>query len=191
VTFKQPGTGKTTTVVELIRQAVLLKKWKVLVTAPSNVAVDNVLAKLVESFDTKSKSKSKRKQSQKNYGKNHQHDKPFPVVRLGHPARLQPAILPYSLEALVQASDGTEIVADVRKELQSYLEMLQPTKNRNKGKQKYSNDQRRLAYRQIQGLRNEIRTREEKVVRELLSSASVVLSTCVGAANSLVAQKRG
>lgn len=175
---------------ELIRQAVLLKKWKVLVTAPSNVAVDNVLAKLVESFDASSsskKSKSKKKQSSHS-GNNNQYNKPFPVVRLGHPARLQPAILPYSLEALVQASDGTEIVADVRKELQSYLEMLQTT---TKNKKKYSYDQRRLAYRQIQGLRNEIRTREEKVVQELLSSASVVLATCVGAAHPLLRRQKG
>lgn len=40
-----PGTGKTTTVVELIRQAVLRGK-KVLLTASSNIAVDNVLEKL-------------------------------------------------------------------------------------------------------------------------------------------------
>ena len=33
-----PGTGKTTAVVELIKQAVM-RKQKVLVTAPSNVAV--------------------------------------------------------------------------------------------------------------------------------------------------------
>jgi hypothetical protein len=40
-----PGTGKTTTVVELIRQAVLRGK-RVLLTASSNIAVDNVLEKL-------------------------------------------------------------------------------------------------------------------------------------------------
>mmetsp|Transcript_2872 Transcript_2872/g.7593 ORF Transcript_2872/g.7593 Transcript_2872/m.7593 type:complete len:378 (-) Transcript_2872:125-1258(-) len=42
-----PGTGKTTAVVELIRRAVLVRGWRVLVCAPSNVAVDNVLEKLV------------------------------------------------------------------------------------------------------------------------------------------------
>ena len=40
-----PGTGKTTTVVELIRQAVAMG-LKVLACAPSNVAVDNLVERL-------------------------------------------------------------------------------------------------------------------------------------------------
>ncbi len=41
-----PGTGKTTVVVELIYRAVSLG-WDVLVAAPSNIAVDNILEKLL------------------------------------------------------------------------------------------------------------------------------------------------
>ncbi len=41
-----PGTGKTTVVVELICRAVSLG-WDVLVAAPSNIAVDNILEKLL------------------------------------------------------------------------------------------------------------------------------------------------
>ncbi len=40
------GTGKTTTVVEIICQAVAAGE-KVLVCAPSNIAVDNLLERLV------------------------------------------------------------------------------------------------------------------------------------------------
>ena len=43
-----PGTGKTTTVVELIRQAIR-RGDKVLACAPSNLAVDNLLEHLVDS----------------------------------------------------------------------------------------------------------------------------------------------
>ena len=56
-----PGTGKTTTVVELIRQSVA-KGLKVLACAPSNTGVDNLLEKLIANR--------------------------VQVVRIGHPARV-------------------------------------------------------------------------------------------------------
>jgi Ni2+-binding GTPase involved in maturation of urease and hydrogenase len=56
-----PGTGKTTVLAEIIRQTVAQGK-SVLATAPSNIAVDNMLEKLL--------------------------DAGLKVVRLGHPARI-------------------------------------------------------------------------------------------------------
>jgi ATP-dependent RNA/DNA helicase IGHMBP2 len=158
--------------VELIQQAVHVYGYKVLVTAPSNVAVDNVLARLVVST-TASTTTCKRSKKTSN-DSSQQRLLQGRVVRLGHPARLQEAILPYSLEALVQSADGTDIVKDVRAELQSHL------KARPRGRDR----QRRLAYTaELKALRKEVRVREEKVVGELLDSARVVLATCVGAGN--------
>lgn len=133
---------------------------KVLVVAASNVAVDTLLARLVADGGSSTKQK--------------QQGQRLRVVRLGHPARLQPAILPYCLEALVQKADGTEIVQDVRDELQQYLQILARPRDRDK----------RIAAREVKALRKEIRTREEKVVSELIHNANVVLATCVGAANT-------
>jgi superfamily I DNA and/or RNA helicase len=180
-----PGTGKTTTVVSLIQYAVHTLHWRVLVVAPSNVAVDNVLERLVvppreqrlAAGSTLRNSSSSKHGSSKN-GSAVQASSRIRAIRLGHPARLQASILPYSLEALVQAADGTEIVADVRQELQAYLAVL--AKPRSRGKDK------RVAYQEMKVLRKEIRTREEKVVSELLQSAQVVLATCVGADNRLL-----
>ena len=45
-----PGTGKTTTIVEIILQLVKLGK-KILVVAPSNIAVDNIAEKLIDFKD--------------------------------------------------------------------------------------------------------------------------------------------
>jgi ATP-dependent RNA/DNA helicase IGHMBP2 len=42
-----PGTGKTTTIVEFIKQAVKIQGAKVLCCAPSNIAVDNILERLI------------------------------------------------------------------------------------------------------------------------------------------------
>lgn len=72
-----PGTGKTTTVVEFIQQAVS-KGAKVLACAPSNIAVDNLVERVV-----------------KGTGK-------VNAVRIGHPARLLPSVQNHCLDALLQ-----------------------------------------------------------------------------------------
>eukprot|EP00934_Nitzschia_sp_Nitz4_P006912 Nitzschia sp. Nitz4//scaffold37_size175936//112246//115314//NITZ4_002054-RA/size175936-processed-gene-0.227-mRNA-1//-1//CDS//3329549812//6902//frame0 len=166
-----PGTGKTTTVAELIQQAVHNHGMKVLVAAPSNVAVDNILERLMQPSPTQSSggTRSKRRGDK---------TPSIRAVRLGHPARIKTSILSYSLEALVQKADGTEVVADVRKELQSYLRVANNPKSRAGDK--------RAAYREIKVLRKEIRTREEKVVRELIGTAQVVLATTIGADNRIL-----
>jgi len=69
-----PGTGKTTTLVELVRQAVR-RGDKVLVCAPSNLAVDNLLERLLA------------------------HDEQ--AVRLGHPARVLPQLREHTLDLMV------------------------------------------------------------------------------------------
>ena len=69
-----PGTGKTTTLVELIRQAVR-RGDKVLVCAPSNLAVDNLLERLLA------------------HGEH--------AVRLGHPARVLPQLREHTLDLMV------------------------------------------------------------------------------------------
>lgn len=70
-----PGTGKTTTVVEFVRQAVA-KGETVLACAPSNHAVDNLLEKLLAAGE-------------------------FPV-RLGHPARVVPELRERAIDILAE-----------------------------------------------------------------------------------------
>ncbi|KAM6937427.1 DNA-binding protein SMUBP-2 [Xenentodon cancila] len=85
-----PGTGKTTTVVEIILQAVK-QGQKVLCCAPSNVAVDNLVERLA-------RCKAR-------------------VLRLGHPARLLESIQKHSLDAILAQSDNAGIIADIRKDI--------------------------------------------------------------------------
>lgn len=84
-----PGTGKTTTVVELICQAVA-NGQKVLACAPSNTAVDNLLEKLV---DARQK-----------------------TVRLGHPARVSVRLQDYTLDAQVARHELTGLIREMQRE---------------------------------------------------------------------------
>ena len=84
-----PGTGKTTTIVELIVQAVELGD-RVFACAPSNTAVDNLLRKLVDMGQR--------------------------VVRLGHPARVSEKLRSYTLDGLVETDENSEIAREMRQE---------------------------------------------------------------------------
>jgi superfamily I DNA and/or RNA helicase len=84
-----PGTGKTTTVVELIRQAVA-RGDKVLACAPSNMAVDNLLERLVAAGER--------------------------AVRLGHPARVLPTLREHTLDLLVEEHADVRLARKFSKE---------------------------------------------------------------------------
>eukprot|EP01125_Pyxidicula_operculata_P017334 TRINITY_DN606_c1_g2_i1.p1 TRINITY_DN606_c1_g2~~TRINITY_DN606_c1_g2_i1.p1 ORF type:complete len:942 (-),score=217.78 TRINITY_DN606_c1_g2_i1:198-3023(-) len=88
-----PGTGKTTTIVEFIIQAVKLGN-KVLACAPSNIAVDNIAEKLLELKDPN-----------------------VNLVRVGHPARFLPSVLSHCLEEIVSHSNAAQVVRELRKEM--------------------------------------------------------------------------
>lgn len=98
-----PGTGKTTAVVEFIRQ-VVARGERVLACAPSNVAVDNLAERLLRAG--------------------------LDVVRLGHPARVQAAVRDVSLSALVDQSPDQKLLRDVRRELSEGQRALHKAKTR-------------------------------------------------------------
>ena len=76
---------------------------RILVCAPSNVAVDNVLEKLSPYSFVK-------------------------TVRIGHPTRMQSSIQRFSLDAVLANSDSRAIVNDVRRELDAQLKQISQTR---------------------------------------------------------------
>nr|XP_028948000.1 DNA-binding protein SMUBP-2 isoform X2 [Malus domestica] len=99
-----PGTGKTTTVVEIILQEVK-RGSKILACAASNIAVDNIVERLA-------RHKVK-------------------LVRLGHPARLLPQVLDSALDAQVLRGDNSSLANDIRKEMKALNGKLLRTKDKN------------------------------------------------------------
>lgn len=140
-----PGTGKTHTLIELILQ-LLDRKQRLLVCGPSNISVDNIVERL----------------------SSHK----VPVVRLGHPARLLPAVLNHSLDVLTKTSDAASIVSDIRGEMDAKQASIRKTRN---------GRERRAIYGEMKDLRKEYRQREGRVVSDLLRGSKVVLSTLHGA----------
>lgn len=90
-----PGTGKTTTVVELIRREVRAGS-KVLACAPSNTAVDNVFEKLIAAGEA--------------------------AIRLGHPARVAPELRQHTLDLLVENHGDNKLVRKLTRDAYALLE---------------------------------------------------------------------
>ncbi len=89
-----PGTGKTTTLAEVIYQAVK-QGDRVLACAPSNTAVDNLLERLVDMMQA--------------------------VIRVGHPARVFEALRGHTLDELVDSDPSSDVVRDMRREVQAII----------------------------------------------------------------------
>ncbi len=89
-----PGTGKTTTLAEVIYHAVQ-QGQRVLACAPSNTAVDNLLERLVAMMPN--------------------------VLRVGHPARVFEALRGHTLDELVDDDPAANVIRDMRREVQELV----------------------------------------------------------------------
>ena len=140
-----PGTGKTTTVVELIRQTVL-RGSKVLACAPSNTGVDNLLEKLVANR--------------------------IRVVRIGHPARVQEELQPYTLDALVEADPAMKVVDEMMREAEKTARKASKFT-----RAKPIPGERSDLRQESRQLRDDARVYERQIVANILDRADVICAT--------------
>jgi len=152
-----PGTGKTTAVIELIRQAIR-RGQKVLACAPSNLAVDNMLERLLAVGEK--------------------------AVRLGHPARVMPALREHTLDLMVEDHDDTRAARKLMKKAFSLF--------RHAGKwtrAKPEPGEKQQLRQEGRALLADARRLEDLAVERILNAATVVCATLTGLNSEVLGQR--
>lgn len=154
-----PGTGKTTTLVKCIKETVRQEK-QVLVCAPSNAAVDLLVEKLIE--------------------------EEVNVLRIGHPARLTPAVIENSMDVKISKHPEFHRLKELRKKSEEFRSMAGKHK-RNFGREE--RNQRTQLYKEARALKGESKELEYYITESLADGAQVIACTLTGAAHRLVTDR--
>ena len=183
------GTGKTRTLVELISQETR-QNHKVLATAESNAAVDNILERLME-------------------------NKKLNLTRLGHPQRVSKHNITQTLAYKVENHRLNKKIKRIHKKIDNLIEKrsvyTKPTPqyrrgygdydilfNASKGKggrgispDKMKSMAQWIEYnQQIDELHDEIKRIENKMIRDIIETSNVILSTNSSAALESIARTK-
>jgi ATP-dependent RNA/DNA helicase IGHMBP2 len=160
-----PGTGKTRTLVEIVRQRVA-RGERVLCAAPSNTAVDNLGVRLAEAG--------------------------VKAIRLGHPARVSPALGQLTIEAQIIEDGAYDLAREWRDRARALRKQAMGAEI-GKG----SRDEIARARAQIRALWAEARALDRDAAREIANAeklavdrAEVVLATCVGCDHPILGDRR-
>jgi len=151
-----PGTGKTTTLVQAILKTSETQK-RLLVTAPSNTAVDLLTEKLA------------------NEGVN--------VIRIGNPSRVSDVLLEHTLDAQIMSHRSYKNLKEYRKTADEYKRLASQHK-RKFGHEERA--QRQLFKSESHRLLQEADRLEDYITDDLLNHVQVITCTLVGAANKAI-----
>jgi superfamily I DNA and/or RNA helicase len=147
-----PGTGKTTTLVQAIKAILQQDHKQVLVSAPSNAAVDLLSEKLFEE------------------GLN--------VVRVGNPARVNEKQMSLTLDSKISSHNSAKEIKRLKKQAAEYRDMAQKYK-RSFGPAE--REQRKALFAEARNISKEVERTESYIVEDVLSRADVITATLVGA----------
>ncbi|EMO95591.1 AAA domain-containing protein [Leptospira interrogans] len=151
-----PGTGKTTTLTEIVSQLVAEEK-KILVSAPTNSACDL----LAESISARG----------------------ILVLRLGHPARINEITIHSTLDyKLFHHPDG-KLLNEYRKDV---IEISKQAKKFKRNFGEKEREERKKLFTEVKELKKTIRSMEIGLIDSLVSSHPVIVSTPVASARGIL-----
>jgi len=151
-----PGTGKTTTLVQAIKQTLKHEK-QVLVCSPSNTAVDLLTEKL--------------------------YAEGINVLRLGNPARISDEVMMNTLDAKINAHPSHKDLKNYRKTADEYFRMASKYK-RTFGREE--REQRQLLYQEARKILQDAKVLEDYIIDEQFDKAQVIACTPVVSSNRMM-----
>ncbi len=145
-----PGTGKTTTLIEAILQ--LIKKGeKIVLTAPSNTAVDNISKGLIQQG--------------------------VKLLRVGNTSKVDETIFAHTPEGRLANSKQLKEIRQLKKRAEEFRRMALKYK-RSFGKAE--REQRNLLFKEVKNIRTEIKKLQAYNEEKLFEEAEVIAGTPIG-----------
>jgi ATP-dependent RNA/DNA helicase IGHMBP2 len=155
-----PGTGKTTTLVQAIKQTIHEEK-QVLVCAPSNAAVDLLVDKLSEQG--------------------------LKALRIGHPARVTEQSLSKTLDYRISAHPNYKELRNLRKQMEQLRSTAFKYKRKFGYHEK---EQRKSLLQQVKLLKTDADLLEFYIINDLLQTMQAICCTLVGASHPVLRGKK-
>jgi len=157
-----PGTGKTRTLVEIVRQRVA-RGERVLCAAPSNTAVDNLGIRLAEAG--------------------------VRAVRLGHPARVNPALASLTIDAQIARDGAYDRAREWRDRARAIRKQaMGDIKRGSREDINRARAEKRALWAEARALDRDAAREIANAERAIVDRADVVLATCVGCDHPLVGE---
>ncbi len=153
-----PGTGKTTTLIEAILQLVKNGE-KVLVSAPSNTAVDNIAKGLIREN--------------------------VKLLRVGNMSKVDDEIFAHTPEGKLSNSKALKEIKELKKRAEEFRRMALKYK-RSFGKAE--REQRNLLFKEVKNIRNEIKQLQRYNEEKLFAEADVIAGTPIGLYDADISQ---
>ncbi len=155
-----PGTGKTTTIVAAIKE-LSKKEDSILVTAPSNAAVDLLTEKIAQTG--------------------------LEVLRIGNISRIDEKIIAHTLESKIANHPESKNIKKVKIEAASYRKEASKFKRKFGHQERI---ERKQLYQQARELSQWANQLEDRLIEQLTSNAKVITCTLVGSTKKVLSNTK-